>query len=251
MQLSNKYTTDAHRQYRKKDYNSTLSLCNKAIEANPRNTLPYRYRCAYRTNLKDYKGALDDVSKVIEIDPSYNESYLDKYNLIVMRDRNFSSGTEFLQENSEAIKKGIKCNTVLGHQCSIAAVGYSLLGDSKTSILAGKKYIATKNTLSDNYKEAMKGSINNLLDKSKCSNDQEYIDNCSFVKENCQFVKDFFSEEYSSSVDKIISEAENLSSDAVGMKSLRRARPESLQPAQNDNNKRAKTGDDKSNSMGR
>ena len=58
------------------DFKGALEDYSKAIEINPRFLDPIQSRGMLRSTLGDHKGALDDFSRVIELNPSSENCYL-------------------------------------------------------------------------------------------------------------------------------------------------------------------------------
>ncbi len=61
-----------------KDYKGAIDEYTKAIEVNPKYALAYRGRGAAKVQLDDYSGAITDFTKAIEIDPNDTFSYWDR-----------------------------------------------------------------------------------------------------------------------------------------------------------------------------
>ena len=73
------YILDACPKKSDKNYKGAIEDYTKAIEINPSNALGYRERGRAKEKLEDYQGAIDDYTKAIEIrdDDFYHENYTD------------------------------------------------------------------------------------------------------------------------------------------------------------------------------
>ena len=65
------YILDACPKKSDKNYKGAIEDYTKAIEINPSNALGYRERGRAKEKLEDYQGAIDDYTKAIEIDGSF------------------------------------------------------------------------------------------------------------------------------------------------------------------------------------
>ena len=57
------------------DYRGAISDCNKAIEIEPNYALAYNNRGKVKYKLQDYRGAISDYNKAIVINPNYALAY--------------------------------------------------------------------------------------------------------------------------------------------------------------------------------
>lgn len=60
------------------DYKGAISDYTKALELNPNNSRAYMNRGVMKTNLKDYDGAIADYTKAIELEPSFALNYVNR-----------------------------------------------------------------------------------------------------------------------------------------------------------------------------
>ncbi len=61
-----------------KDYRGAIADYNKAIQLDPNNAQAYINRGSSKDYLKDYRGALTDYNKAIQLDPSYAFAYFNR-----------------------------------------------------------------------------------------------------------------------------------------------------------------------------
>ncbi len=61
-----------------KDYKGAIADYNKSIELNPNNAMVFNNRGFIKTKLKYYKGAIADYTKAIELDPNLTDAYLNR-----------------------------------------------------------------------------------------------------------------------------------------------------------------------------
>ncbi len=66
------YFYKANEKSHQQDYRGAVGDFNKVIELDPRNTNTYNNRGLAKLNLHDYRGAVEDFNKVIELDPKMN-----------------------------------------------------------------------------------------------------------------------------------------------------------------------------------
>ena len=66
--------------YDKQDYKGAIEDYNKAIELNPNYALAYSIRGAAKGELKDYRGAMQDYNKAIEFNPNDASAYYNRGN---------------------------------------------------------------------------------------------------------------------------------------------------------------------------
>ena len=83
--LGTQYYYDGLDKYNLKDYKGAIVDFTKAIQINPNKSYYYFYRGISKKNLKDYNGAISDHTRAIELDPNdasaYNTRGYAKYNL--------------------------------------------------------------------------------------------------------------------------------------------------------------------------
>jgi len=60
------------------DYKGAIQDYNKSIELDPKFALPYNERGIAKKNLGDYKGAVQDYNKAIELNPNYANAYYNR-----------------------------------------------------------------------------------------------------------------------------------------------------------------------------
>ena len=58
-----------------KDYKGAINDYTEAIELNPNYAVAYNNRGASKADLKDYYGAISDYTKAIELNPNYASAY--------------------------------------------------------------------------------------------------------------------------------------------------------------------------------
>jgi tetratricopeptide (TPR) repeat protein len=68
-QTAEEYYYRGKAKYPLKDYRGAIQDYSKAIELDPEYAHAYYYRGNAKVNLKDYRGAIQDYSKAIELDP--------------------------------------------------------------------------------------------------------------------------------------------------------------------------------------
>ena len=61
-----------------KDYKGAIADYNKAIEIDSNDAIAYVNRGIAKYLLKDYKGSIADNNKAIEIDPNYTKAYVNR-----------------------------------------------------------------------------------------------------------------------------------------------------------------------------
>ena len=86
--LSKKYTLRARAKYYKDDDNGALKDLEKAIELNPSDSFIFRFRAKVFNYLENYNGAIQDISKVIELDSKPSDYVLRAKNYIKLNDYN-------------------------------------------------------------------------------------------------------------------------------------------------------------------
>ena len=59
----------------KKKYVSANEVINKKVVLNPNSAEEYNSRGLVKSNLKDHRGAMEDYTRAIEIDPQYSSAY--------------------------------------------------------------------------------------------------------------------------------------------------------------------------------
>ncbi|HEX7414509.1 MAG TPA: tetratricopeptide repeat protein, partial [Bacteroidia bacterium] len=60
----------------KKDYKGAIEDYTKAIELNPKYANAYMVRGMCKDELKDYNGSIQDYNKAIELNPKYTDAYM-------------------------------------------------------------------------------------------------------------------------------------------------------------------------------
>ena len=70
-----KYAKSAHEKYMNNDYKGAIEDYTKAIELNPKDDSNYKERGSVKKEIKDYQGAIEDYTKAIELDPNSSFSY--------------------------------------------------------------------------------------------------------------------------------------------------------------------------------
>jgi tetratricopeptide (TPR) repeat protein len=69
-QTANEFAKGGHEKFKLKDYYGAISDLTKAIEIKPNRGVYYSIRGDAKHELKDYYGAISDYTKSIEIDPN-------------------------------------------------------------------------------------------------------------------------------------------------------------------------------------
>jgi tetratricopeptide (TPR) repeat protein len=75
---SSDYYSSAIKKSELKDYKGAITDCNKAIELDSQFAEAYDVRGTAKDELKDYKGALEDYNKAIEINPQYADAFYNR-----------------------------------------------------------------------------------------------------------------------------------------------------------------------------
>ncbi len=75
-----KYLEQGNAKYNLQDYRGAIQDFNKAIEINPQLAEAYLNRGNAKDDLQDYSGAIQDYNKAIEINPQLAEAYLNRGN---------------------------------------------------------------------------------------------------------------------------------------------------------------------------
>ena len=93
----------ARAKYYKDDDNGALKDLEKAIELNPSDSFIFRFRAQVFNYLENYNGAIQDISKVIELDSKPSDYVLRAKNYIKLNDYNkaildYSKAIEFNPE---------------------------------------------------------------------------------------------------------------------------------------------------------
>ena len=65
------YLESGNTKYNQQDYKGAIQDYNKAIELNPSDAEAYNNRGNAKDILKDYRGAIQDYNKAIELNPNY------------------------------------------------------------------------------------------------------------------------------------------------------------------------------------
>lgn len=69
-QTADTYIDSAKEKYDNKDYKGAIQDFTKAIELNPKFADAYSNRGVVKGNLQDYRGAIQDYNKAIELNPN-------------------------------------------------------------------------------------------------------------------------------------------------------------------------------------
>ena len=77
-QTAEEYFYSAYAKHDLGDYRGAIQDYNKAIELDPDNTATYNNRGNAKYALGDYRGAIQDYNKAIELDPDYADAYYNK-----------------------------------------------------------------------------------------------------------------------------------------------------------------------------
>lgn len=75
-QTSSEYYKSGNAKVKSKDYRGAIVDYNRAIEINPRYVEAYFQRALSKSDLKDTKGAIEDYTKVIELQPDHAQAYV-------------------------------------------------------------------------------------------------------------------------------------------------------------------------------
>ena len=78
--LGTQYYYDGLDKYNLKDYKGAIVDFTKAIQINPNNSYYYFYRAYSKFYLKDYKGSIADYTRAIELDPKHEYAYNNRGN---------------------------------------------------------------------------------------------------------------------------------------------------------------------------
>jgi aspartyl protease family protein len=73
--VSRNYARDAEAKYELKDYEGAISDLTKALQLDPNNSTRCYQRGNAKWQLKDYYGAIRDCEKAIELNPKFSEAY--------------------------------------------------------------------------------------------------------------------------------------------------------------------------------
>ena len=60
------------------DYKAAIADCTKAIDINPKHVEAYSIRGTSKYNLENYEGAIADYTKIIDINPSHVEAHYNR-----------------------------------------------------------------------------------------------------------------------------------------------------------------------------
>lgn len=74
-QTDSQFVQSGFAKYSKEDYKGAIVDYSKAIELNPKDSYLYRVRGSSKNNLQDYLGAIADYSKAIELSPKNSVTY--------------------------------------------------------------------------------------------------------------------------------------------------------------------------------
>ena len=73
--IAEEYLNSGYDKVEQKDYREAIQDYNKAIELNPDYAKAYVNRGLAKANLQDYRGAIQDFTKAIELDPDLDKTY--------------------------------------------------------------------------------------------------------------------------------------------------------------------------------
>jgi tetratricopeptide (TPR) repeat protein len=74
-QTAEEYYNKAEKKYELQDYKGAIVEYTKAIQLNPTNVDAYYNRGFTKYNLDDFKGAIEDYTKAITLNPIFNSAY--------------------------------------------------------------------------------------------------------------------------------------------------------------------------------
>ena len=107
MSCENYYFSQAKQLESEGKYEEAIVLLDKAIQKNHKNLYALINRGAYKSFLEDYKGSIEDCTKVIEIDSINALAYLNRGN----SKANLGNYTEAIEDYNKALKiKGVNEN---------------------------------------------------------------------------------------------------------------------------------------------
>ncbi len=86
-QTAKSYFETGYEKYNRGDYKGAIQDYTKAIELNPRYALAYHWRGNAKFSLKDYRGAIQDYTKAIELDPKNAWLYLNRGHVKFLLDK--------------------------------------------------------------------------------------------------------------------------------------------------------------------
>jgi tetratricopeptide (TPR) repeat protein len=72
------YLNTGYEKFKLSDYKGAIADYTKAIELDPGYTEAYNYRGNAKDKLSDYSGAIADYTKAIELDPNYAKAYINR-----------------------------------------------------------------------------------------------------------------------------------------------------------------------------
>lgn len=75
------YVAAAAQKYRKRDYRGALAEYERIIQLQPNNAIAYNYRGVLKEKIQDIQGGLTDYNRAIGIDANYAEAYSNRGNL--------------------------------------------------------------------------------------------------------------------------------------------------------------------------
>ena len=77
-QTAKEFVTRAQDKVDLGDYRGAIADYSKAIELNPNDAEAYSSRGVAKHHLEDYRGAIADYSKAIELNPNYTNAYFNR-----------------------------------------------------------------------------------------------------------------------------------------------------------------------------
>ena len=75
------FVASAAQKYRQRDYRGALAEYDRAIQLNPSNAAAYNYRGVLKEKIQDIQGGLADYNRAIQLDANYAQAYSNRGNL--------------------------------------------------------------------------------------------------------------------------------------------------------------------------
>jgi tetratricopeptide (TPR) repeat protein len=75
------YVASAAQKYGNSDYRGALADYDRAIELKPKDAIAYNYRGVLKVKIQDFDGGLADYNRAIQLDANYGEAYSNRGNL--------------------------------------------------------------------------------------------------------------------------------------------------------------------------
>ncbi len=75
------YVAAAAQKYGNRDYRGALADYDRAIELKPKDAIAYNYRGVLKVKIQDFDGGLADYNRAIQLDANYGEAYSNRGNL--------------------------------------------------------------------------------------------------------------------------------------------------------------------------